>query len=48
MTLPEMHMDARFTPDVAFSKGHPAHGGRLLHTLSDMGKTVRAVIAALA
>jgi hypothetical protein len=47
MNLPEMHMDARFRPDVAFSEGHPAYGGRLTHTLSEIGQTVQAVIAAL-
>lgn len=45
--MPEMHMDARFRPDIAFSEGHPAHGGRLLQTLSGMGQTVQSIIAAL-
>jgi len=44
---PQMHMDPRLLVDVAFDQGYPAYGGRVLHTLRQIGETVSAILAAV-
>jgi hypothetical protein len=35
------------SPFLALTKGTPAYGGRVLHTLGQIGQTVEAIIAAV-
>lgn len=44
--LPMMHMYPHAAIDVAFDQGAPAYGGRVLHTLREIGKTVETIIGA--
>jgi hypothetical protein len=48
VNFPQMHMNPSMAIDPSFDQGYPAYGGRVLHTLSEIGKTVEAILAALA
>lgn len=47
MSLPQMHMNPRVAVDVAFDQWYPAYGGRVLHTLGQIGEAVEAILAAI-
>jgi hypothetical protein len=47
LTHPQHYMDPLVAVDPAFEQGHPAYGGRVLHTLGQIGETVEAILAAV-